>query len=181
MLSTKLHVQSILESRQSLVLVAGDGHGGGLVAGRMYFDLMLERVVVEVVWVGEIRVRERSTAGPTSGTYEDSIRERIPAQDADQTSCLNQYKPRGVGANWGRCIRIKEWTIEIVSLKLLAIVAPQSNRRRMRRAGEVGEELAEGESSRDQREERMESLLLNTGPNCEYGAARGCFLYSIWK
>lgn len=53
-------------------------------------------------------------------TYEDSIRERIPAQDAGQTSCLDQYKPKGVGANWGRFIRIKEWTIEIVSLKLLA-------------------------------------------------------------
>lgn len=58
MLATKFHVQSILESRQGLVLVAGDGHGAGLVASCMYFDLMLERVVIEVVWMGEIDVRE---------------------------------------------------------------------------------------------------------------------------
>lgn len=58
MLPTKLHIQPILESRQGFVLVAGDGHGGGLVASCMYFDLMLERVVVEVVWMGEIDVRE---------------------------------------------------------------------------------------------------------------------------
>lgn len=49
MLAAKLHVQPILESRQGLIRVAGDGHGGGLVAGRMHFDLMLDRVVIEVV------------------------------------------------------------------------------------------------------------------------------------
>ena len=50
-LSTQLVVQPILEASQGGILVAGDRHGGGLVAGGVDFDLMLERVIIEVVYV----------------------------------------------------------------------------------------------------------------------------------
>lgn len=41
--------EAILELGQGLVLVPGNGHGGGLVASRVDFDLMLEGVVVEII------------------------------------------------------------------------------------------------------------------------------------
>lgn len=50
MLVAELSKQGVLESAQRSVLVAGNGQSCGLVAGCMDFDLMFQRIVVEIVY-----------------------------------------------------------------------------------------------------------------------------------
>lgn len=50
MLPIEFYIQAILKLTQYHVLVARDGHSCGLIASRVDFDLMLERVVVEVIF-----------------------------------------------------------------------------------------------------------------------------------
>ncbi len=48
-LATQLGKEGVFKLGQSDVLVAGNDHGGGLVASGVHLDLMLEGVVVEIV------------------------------------------------------------------------------------------------------------------------------------
>lgn len=50
MLVAELIEQGFLESAQRSILVAGNSQGCGLVAGCVDFDLMLQRIVVEIVY-----------------------------------------------------------------------------------------------------------------------------------
>lgn len=52
MLADELQVQPVLELAERYILVAGDGDGRGLVLGGVCLDLVLERVVVEVILGG---------------------------------------------------------------------------------------------------------------------------------
>lgn len=49
MLLAKLVVEVIFESLESSILMAGNGDCGRLVAARMNLDLVLERVVIDVI------------------------------------------------------------------------------------------------------------------------------------
>lgn len=50
MLVAELSKQGILESLQRSILVAGNSQGCGLVAGCVDFDLMFQRIVVEIIY-----------------------------------------------------------------------------------------------------------------------------------
>lgn len=59
MLGAELAEQAVLEAAQGGVLLARDGNGRGLVARRVHLDLMLERVVVDVVCLQSARLARR--------------------------------------------------------------------------------------------------------------------------
>lgn len=49
MLVAQLDIEGILEFLEGVVLLAGNGNGGGLVFARVRLDLVLQRVVIDVV------------------------------------------------------------------------------------------------------------------------------------
>ena len=52
MLADQLGVQLILEFAERHILVPGDRNGGRLVSSGVYFDMVLECIVVDVIWWG---------------------------------------------------------------------------------------------------------------------------------
>jgi hypothetical protein len=76
-LLAKLLVEAVLEATKGRLLVARDCDGRGLVPACVNLDLMLERVVVEVICckddVSEARPPLRLEWKESMSTYEDSI------------------------------------------------------------------------------------------------------------
>ena len=54
MLAAQLEEQLVLELAQRTVLVARYRNGTGLVSGRVGFDVVLERVVIDIICPGEM-------------------------------------------------------------------------------------------------------------------------------
>lgn len=109
-LARQLGVQVIFEAAERGVLVAGDGDGRGLVARGVNFDVVLERVVVNVICTRAMRSadarrrRQECNASPRrflgmpdagrcrgfGGTYGGSIAAPTPSQTARRISCLSR-------------------------------------------------------------------------------------------
>lgn len=64
MLAAQLGVEVIFELAQGRVGPPGDGDGGGLVLGGVRLDVVLERVVVDVIYSSPATVSQRQSATP---------------------------------------------------------------------------------------------------------------------
>lgn len=109
-LARQLGVQIIFEAAERGVLVAGDGDERGLVARGVDFDVVLERVVVNVICASAMRSanarrRQECNASPRlflgdagcrmpdfglGVTYGGSIAAPTPSQTARRISCLSR-------------------------------------------------------------------------------------------